>query len=296
MLAEKLSTCTVCGSDELSDYLECKDHFVSGESFQISICNVCGFAFTNPRPSLTAIDPYYDSDEYVSHSKTSAGTINRLFHIARIYTLAHKKRLLNKYSTGRTILDYGCGTGEFLEQMNKSGRACFGIEPNDVARAEANKKKGMTIRDESALDEFMSSSINAISMWHVLEHVYPLKERLLQFHEILDREGTLFVALPNMKSYDARHYGRFWAAWDLPRHVHHFNPETIKTLMHNSGFKYIAAKPMLLDAFYISMLSEKYKHGTTKNLIALANGLKSNLNAFFKDNNYSSLIYIFKKS
>ena len=296
MRSEKLTSCTVCGSNELSEYIECKDHFVSGEFFRVSICNSCGFAFTNPRPLLSDIAPYYDSAEYVSHSKTTAGMINRLFHIARMYTLAHKKRLLNKYSTGKSILDYGCGTGEFLEQMNKSGWSCFGIEPNTTAREAAGNKEGLIIRDESGLDEFRPSSISAISMWHVLEHVYPLRERLHSFHEILDREGTLFVALPNMQSYDAQHYGRFWAAWDLPRHVHHFNPSTIKTLMHNSGFKFIAAKPMLLDAFYISMLSEKYKHGSTRNFLALAYGLKSNLNAFFKDYNYSSLIYIFKKS
>jgi predicted SAM-dependent methyltransferase len=139
-------------------------------------------------------------------------------------------------------------------------------------------------------------TLDSISMWHVLEHVYPLDERLKIFHRILKEEGMLFVAVPNMLSHDAQKYGRFWAAWDVPRHIHHFSPSSIKQLFENSGFEFIRSKPMLLDAFYISMLSEKYKHGHSNIFRAVTTGLHSNLKAHFGNRNYSSLIYIFKKS
>ena len=296
MNLETLHQCSVCHSSSISDYLNCTDHFVSGEAFSLCKCDECGFVFTNPRPALSDIAPYYESDEYVSHSKTSAGLINRLFHLSRYYTLSHKKRILRRFSKGNKLLDYGCGTGDFLEIMRRSGWNCFGIEPNSQAREKANQKKGLKITDETELSSYEGETFHSISMWHVLEHVYPLEERLKTFHHILKEEGMLFVAVPNMLSFDAQKYGRYWAAWDVPRHVHHFSPSSIKQLFENSGFEYVNSKPLLLDAFYISMLSEKYKHGKSNVFQAGINGLRSNLKAYFGNRNYSSLIYIFKKS
>jgi len=264
--------------------------------FTISRCKHCGFVFTNPRPTLKEITPYYDSDAYISHSKTSAGLINRLFHLSRIYTLSYKKRIVSTYSTGRSILDYGCGTGDFLGAMQKSKWNCSGIEPNTTARTEAEQNYNFKIFEESALSDFSPGSFNAITLWHVMEHIYPLKERIRKFHEILDEKGTLFVAVPNMRSFDAKYYQKYWAALDVPRHIYHFTPDTIKQLMNTFGFEHVKTRPMILDAFYISMLSEKYKNGKPKNLNAVLNGFRSNISARMGQGNYSSLIYIFKKS
>jgi 2-polyprenyl-3-methyl-5-hydroxy-6-metoxy-1,4-benzoquinol methylase len=296
MTLETLNHCAICNSENISAFLNCTDHFISKEEFQISRCDKCGFHFTNPRPSPDSIGPYYESNKYVSHSKTSAGLVNRLFHLSRIYTLSYKKNIVKKYCQGKSILDYGCGTGEFIGSMEKTGWNCYGIEPNPSARAMANNNCNFNVTDESGLDNIPESSLDAISLWHVLEHVYPLQERIMTFRKLLNEKGMLFVALPNMMSYDAKRYGRYWAAWDVPRHIHHFNPASIQLLMNDHGFELIKIKPMLLDAFYISMLSEKYKNQRSKNLIAAYFGIRSNIEAFFKDRNYSSLIYIFKKS
>jgi 2-polyprenyl-3-methyl-5-hydroxy-6-metoxy-1,4-benzoquinol methylase len=269
---------------------------VSGENFTLSICEDCGFVFTNPRPFISDAAPYYESEAYVSHSKTKAGMINNLFHLSRLYTIAYKKRIIRKYSKGKNILDYGCGTGEFLKSMASSGYHCHGIEPNLQAREKASSDKRLIVNDESDLKNIKDGSLHVITLWHVLEHVYPLRERLNAFERMLADEGMLFVAVPNMLSYDAKKYGPHWAAWDVPRHVHHFSPRSIKRLLENQGFEFVESKALLLDAFYISMLSEKYAHGKSKNFHAMINGLKSNLKAFVGDHNYSSLIYIFKKS
>lgn len=173
---------------------------------------------------------------------------------------------------------------------------CSGIEPNAGARESANQKIDFKISDEAGISKIAEGSLDAISLWHVFEHVYPIEERLVSFHKLLSEKGILFVALPNMDSYDAKRYGKFWAAWDVPRHIYHFNPASIKTMMKNHGFELVTTKPMILDAFYISMLSEKYKNGSPRNFNALLHGIISNCSAFMKDKNYSSLIYIFKKS
>lgn len=296
MSVEIVSNCPLCDSGEKGEFLKCKDHFVSGETFTLSRCKSCGFCYTDPRPDPESSSRYYESDKYVSHSKTSKGITNSLFHLARKFTLRSKRRIVSRYSSGKTILDYGCGTGEFLSSMKESAWFARGIEPNQTARDHAREKYGLEVYDQSGMEGIPNESLDAITLWHVLEHIYPLKDRIDSFHSKLKKDGTLIVAVPNMNSYDARRYGKFWAAYDVPRHIYHFVPETITRLMSESGFTHIKTKGMILDAFYISLLSEKYKHGTDKFLKAVFYGLISNINAFGGNRNYSSLIYIFKKS
>jgi len=291
-----VTSCPVCGSTDKSLFQICKDHFVSCESFNISRCDSCGFCFTDPRPSHTESIKYYNSEKYVSHSKTTRGITNVLFHRARGYTLAFKKRLVSKYTREKIILDYGCGTGDFLSVMKENGWNTLGIEPNPDARTHANEKHSLNVYDEGALEGIPDHSLGTITLWHVLEHIYPLNDRIGTFHDKLQDDGTLIVAVPNMNSYDAKHYGKYWAAYDVPRHIYHFVPDTMIKLMSQSGFSHVKSKAMVLDAFYISLLSEKYKNGSNNFIRSLFVGLLSNLSAFWGNKNYSSLIYIFKKA
>ncbi len=194
------------------------------------------------------------------------------------------------------ILDYGCGTGEFLFSMKKSSWSVSGIEPNAIVRKIALEDYMLDVKDEPDFERVDSGSLDVITLWHVLEHIYPIHERLVSFSEKLKDDGILIAAVPNMKSLDARKYGRYWAAWDVPRHIHHFDRASIEFLFKAHGFQLISVRPMLLDAFYISMLSEKYKFGSSNILKAFLKGLQSNTSAFLNTGNYSSLIYIFKKS
>ena len=219
-----------------------------------------------------------------------------LFHQARKITIRSKRNLVRKYSSSGSILDYGCGTGEFLAEMKTSGFTCIGLEPNSLARESAVSSYNLDVIDEGGIDNIESGSLGCISLWHVLEHVYPLEQRVKEFFDKLEPGGTLIVALPNMLSYDAKKYGEFWAAYDVPRHIHHFTPSSVHRLMENAGFDHIKTRPMFFDAFYISLLSEKYRHGHEKYINAFFTGLRSNLSAFFGKGNYSSLIYIFKKA
>ncbi len=273
----------------------CKDYLVSGDDFEITACTDCGFQFTNPRPEDDKLSDYYESEDYVSHSETKKGLINRLFLMARKYTLKKKLRTVRKYSSGNRILDIGCGSGSFLDVCKSSGYEACGLEPDEGAREFALKHYGLEVKPIENFLQLEENTIDVITMWHVLEHVSDLRLYFQRFKEILDEKGTLFIALPNPESKDAQMYGKYWAAFDVPRHLYHFRQTDIKNIAEQYGFHLETALPMKLDAYYICMLSEKHKSGKSKLIRSFFKGMKSNLYARRNDKNYSSLIYVFKQ-
>ncbi|MCD4683198.1 MAG: class I SAM-dependent methyltransferase [Bacteroidales bacterium] len=289
-----LSKCPVCNKSELSIFLSTKDYFLTNEDFDIVKCNSCGFKFTNPRPNESDIGKYYESSEYISHSNVKQGFVNQLYQLIRKITINRKIGIINQYFKKGSILDIGCGTGEFLNSLKLQNYDTIGIEPNEIARKHAIEKYDLEVLDEEGLDKLEKDKFDVITLWHVLEHVFHLDERINQIKQLLSKDGILIVALPNSNSWDAKHYKQYWAAFDCPRHLYHFDQVSVKNLFLEFGFELIKSTPMIFDAFYICMLSEKYKTGKSNMIKAFFYGLKSNLSAMFNQNNYSSIIYILK--
>lgn len=289
---ERLDNCPVCSKTDLKNFLICKDNTVSQESFVIVECVNCSFKFTNPRPDKDSIGSYYESEDYISHSNTSSGLISKAYQTVRSITIGQKVDLINKHSQAKgKLLDYGCGTGHFLTACKKDGWQISGIEPSDKARAQAEEQTGEKIGtgDLSALEP---ASFDIITLWHVLEHVHDLNGLMTSFASLLKPDGKLIIAVPNSDSFDAQMYKEYWAAYDVPRHLYHFNQATMKRLLKKHKFQLVETKPMMFDSYYVSMLSEKYKQGRTNIVKSVINGLKSNLHAMQHQKNYSSLIYI----
>ena len=282
---------------ETSPFLSVQDHTVSGEKFILVNCVSCGFLFTADPPAADKIGNYYQSDAYISHTDSHEGMFNKLYQLVRKITLFSKRKIVEQYSGIRKgkVLDYGCGTGAFLKEMKISGWETLGVEPDPGARQRAIDLTGSQIEDPSALTKMSDNNFDAITLWHVLEHVHDLGLVLSKFHQILNDKGILLIAVPNHKSFDAKHYGAHWAAYDVPRHLYHFSPDTISQLLFKYGFKRVGIKPMWFDAFYVSMLSEQYRNGKMKIIPAFLTGLISNLQALFKPGTCSSQIYIFRK-
>lgn len=293
MQLESIKTCPVCQKEELATFLTCKDYLVSQQNFTIQACLSCGFKLTNPRPDGTSIGQFYKSDQYVSHNDESKGLINKLYRLVRQYTLKSKLKLINNLNqgTGR-LLDIGCGTGSFLEAANKEGWQIAGVEPDSDARTLSAQR--LKIRVGEDIEEIdTNNSFNIITLWHVLEHIPTLDQTLQNIRQRLAPNGTLILALPNNASWDAQRYQEYWAAYDVPRHLHHFEPDTITKLLLRHGFRLEAKKPMYFDSFYIAMLSTRYRDGKTNMVESFINGLRSNW-AATKTGQYSSLIYIFR--
>ncbi len=272
-----------------------KDHSVSKESFNIMVCDNCNFHFTNPRPDKDEIGKYYESEEYISHSDKANSPINLIYKIARKYALSTKKKLINsvaKDKKGR-ILDYGCGTGYLLETMKSDGWKTFGIEPNDKARELASQK--VKVKETIEQLDLKNKKFDIITLWHVLEHIHDLNSTIKTLKTILKEKGKIIIAVPNIESYEESIFGEEWAAYDVPRHLYHFSQDTMKTLMLKHGLKIKQIYPMKLDAYYISLLSNKYKFKKNKFLSSFITGYKSNTYANNNKNNYSSLIYVIKK-
>ena len=290
---EELIQCPVCGSQELDPFLSTRDFFLSGEEFTISKCGKCGFRFTNPRPEANELGRYYQSTDYISHSNTRKGLFASVYQLVRKYTLSRKYALLRKFHQQGKILDIGCATGQFLNYMESRGWVATGIEPDEKTRNRAISEFGLKVFPEDQLNVFENASFDVISMWHVLEHVSMLDQRMEQLKRLLKPGGTLIVALPNCNAYDARKYGMFWAGYDVPRHLYHFTSSDVEFLFGKYGFKIIRVLPMWFDAFYVSLLSEKYKSGKMRWIRALWNGFWSNLKSGQK-NGFSSHIYVLK--
>lgn len=289
---ERLEECPVCGSSHFNNFMICQDYTVSQESFAIVECKKCHFKFTNPRPSERNVGKYYQSEAYISHSNSKKGWINRAYHLVRMYTLRQKLSLINSLvKNNKTILDIGCGTGMFLKICKQNGWQVAGVEPDPGARNQAKELVQSSV-EEDILLAYDGKVFDVITMWHVLEHVHELEKVIIKLQKLLAPEGTIVVAVPNCESLDAKIYQEKWAAYDVPRHLYHFSPNSIKTLFKKYKLKVKETLPMKLDAFYVSLLSTQYKEGKTNYVEALKTGYASNKWAKHNGNNYSSLIYL----
>ncbi len=292
------TSCPVCKNNQIEEIFSAKDYTVSGEFFRILKCENCTLLFTQNVAEQNEIGKYYASENYISHSDTQVGFVNKLYHLIRKNTLQSKKYLIEK-ETGRSngnMLDIGCGTGAFLHTMKSNGWKITGLEPDETARAKAKTLYGIEPQPSHNILDLPSNSYNAITMWHVLEHVHQLHEYVEQLKNMLTDDGKIFIAVPNHTSYDAQHYGQFWAAYDVPRHLYHFSPVSIKQLVEQHGLTIKKIKPMWFDSFYVSLLSEQYKNGKGNLVKAFLIGLASNFKTIINSKKCSSLIYILEKS
>jgi 2-polyprenyl-3-methyl-5-hydroxy-6-metoxy-1,4-benzoquinol methylase len=295
MTLETVGLCPICKGTSFQYFSTCTDHTTSQENFELVRCSDCSFLVTSPRPTEESIIKYYESNRYISHTGGSKGFIDRIYRLARTYALNQKRKLVESYSRKDTILDYGSGTGSFLNHCLTNSWKAEGIEPSDQARSKTPSNLVIHSDIKSISEE---KKFTAITLWHVLEHVHQLNQTLTQLIQRLEKDGVLFIAVPNHDSHDAILYKNHWAAYDVPRHLWHFRKKNISQLLAHHGLTVVDIKPMKLDSFYVSLLSEQYRSPQRSKLNHIINGfingLISNLKARRKMN-YSSLIYIAKR-
>ena len=271
--------------------MKIKDLFLTQEDFEIIETEIPGIFQTVPLPQ--DLGRYYESKDYISHHQDSGSLKEKLYKFLQIFNLSYKKHILTDFiGKGKTVLDYGCGAGEFVKFIEKDFKV-LGFEPNESARTAAKNKISKSKIIDS-LTTIENQSLDAITLWHVFEHIDNQSDILQTFYNKLKDNGLLIIAVPNHTSDDAKRYKEFWAAYDVPRHVYHFSKSGMEKLMNNENWKLKKIKPLLLDSFYISMLSAKYKKSRLFWLKGMFYGMISNIKAS-KNGEFSSLIYIIEK-
>ena len=293
----KIDTCPLCSGQQLEHALTCTDYYASGETFEVIRCVHCGFLMTQNAPVEAEIGKYYETPDYISHSDTQKGLMNRVYHWVRQYMLSQKARLVKqaaKMPKG-TILDYGTGTGYFANTMVRKGWIVKAIEKSPQARTFAKEHFGLDVDAETALPHYEAATFDVVTLWHVMEHLEHLNEMWNTLHRILKERGVLIVAVPNPNSYDAQKYKEWWAAYDVPRHLWHFSPSVMQKFGAKHGFILEAEHPMPFDAFYVSMLTEKYKGSKLSFIKGLWAGTCAWFSALGKKERSSSMIYVFRK-
>ncbi|UFH47191.1 class I SAM-dependent methyltransferase [Flavobacterium galactosidilyticum] len=274
-------------------FLTVKDYSVSQETFDLYHDEDLDMLITYPQPSLENLGKYYESVDYISHTDSKRSLFEKCYHFIKSIALKNKLNLVNSLQLEKgNILDIGAGTGDFLSVVKENGWNTIGVEPSEKAKAIA-KKKGVSFVDQTS--ELENNSLDVITMWHVLEHVPNLDNQIKELKRLLKPNGSLIIAVPNFKSFDAKHYGNFWAAYDVPIHFWHFSKSAIKKLFAKEDMKLVQVLPMKFDSFYVSLLSEKYKNGKMNFVKAFFIGLQSNWKAK-KNFEYSSHIYVLKNN
>ncbi|MEW5676498.1 class I SAM-dependent methyltransferase [Flavobacterium enshiense] len=270
-------------------FIRVKDYSVSGESFDLLLDEELQLLKTHPQPSLEKLPSYYESDDYISHTDGKRSLFEKVYHIIKRKAIRDKVALITKQQPNKgKLLDIGAGTGDFLQEAKNQNWLITGIEPNAKAKAIA-VSKGVSFAE--SLEVLEHHSFDVITMWHVLEHVPDLEKQISELKRLLKPSGTIIIAVPNFKSFDAQHYGKFWAAYDVPRHLWHFSKTAIEKLFDKENVKLVKVLPMVFDSFYVSLLSEKYKTGKMNFVKGFINGLRSNVKA--KQNfEFSSHIYV----
>jgi 2-polyprenyl-3-methyl-5-hydroxy-6-metoxy-1,4-benzoquinol methylase len=288
--------CPGCQSENIRALFFAQDHTVSQKDFEVWECGACLLRFTQDVPDEASIAAYYQSEDYISHSNTSQGLINRLYQEVRKITLSQKKKKITRLSRRKTgkLLDIGCGTGDFAGTMQAAGWEVTGLEPDGGARELAKAQHGIAVFPSDHLYELGANQFDVITMWHVLEHVHRLHESLDQIKRSLKADGLLVVAVPNYQSNDAAHYGENWAAYDVPRHLYHFSPQAMQTLMAKHGFHVERYRRMPFDSFYVSLLSEKYQHGKSRLFAGGWSGLRTYTESLAAPKRSSSILYVIR--
>jgi|FaiFalDrversion2_1042247.scaffolds.fasta_scaffold00209_5 SAM-dependent methyltransferase len=234
--------CDLCGRDDAALYLERGDRF-STHVFQYVVCQGCGLIYLNPRPDSDSLLSYYPTHYEAYQPLQTLPRAERWKRLRAVQTLA---RFVCHYRANGRLLDIGCGTGEFLHEMQKLGWEVEGIEPNNYASAIAKKYYYLRVF-VGPVEKFESpqSTYDVITMWDVLEHLSSPSSIMRRVYYWLRDDGILIFSTPNIMSFDAYLFGKWWIGWDAPRHLYLFPPATLNRLLNQTGFRIIAKRCIL---------------------------------------------------
>ena len=272
-----------------------QDFLTTNEKFKIIEDKETRVLKTTPTPKEEDLPSYYSSEAYASHQERANTPVLWAYMRVRKIAMKSKIKLISTFSTKTgALLDFGCGLGGFLSATHAKGWTSYGIEPHQKAKTKAKKISGREVYSTIGEAQKTNKKYDVITLWHSLEHVVDLGKTIRFLYNSTKKEGKVVVAVPNHQSFDAKHYKNFWAAYDTPRHIWHFDQKSITNVFKKHGFSLERKHLMMWDAFYISILSEKNKRSRAIYFKAAVIGVISNFLSLFTGES-SSITYVFSK-
>jgi 2-polyprenyl-3-methyl-5-hydroxy-6-metoxy-1,4-benzoquinol methylase len=294
-VSEVITDCLICESSQNMPYLKVPNRFQLDQIFNLVRCKSCGFVYLSPRPDEQEMIHFYEDEDYQPHQETAKSLSEKVYQKVRIWNNKYKRTLIEKYISQGAILDYGCGTGEFLLEMQNAGWKTYGYEPAEKAVQVARQYE---IKMLESLEQ-LETPVQVITLWHVLEHIHQPTALLKSLKEKLFSSGYLIIAVPNRLSLDARIFGSHWVALDAPRHLYHFRPGDMQSFLHSAGFTIIDYKGLYFDPWYNTLLSVSLEGHNKKGLNKLltyskgfAGAILASIQGFLFQKRNSSVIYI----
>lgn len=243
------SPCPLCGRAEADCVQEAQDPApVGGDGlwFAVVQCRHCSLRYTNPRPDAESIGAFYPAD-YKPHRRPrkmeAARPSSRWGRLSG--RSAERRGELPWNGLPGRLLDFGCGGGSFLKRMADRGWDVTGLDASVGAVREVQESLGLTaLVGTLPHADLAPSSFEVVTMWHSLEHVHDPLAILAEAHRLLVPGGKLIVACPNIDSWPFRLFGPNWFGLDLPRHLCHFTPRTLRDALETGGFRVESVRPL----------------------------------------------------
>jgi len=236
---EKIN-CNLCGANDTELIYVERDRLLKlPGSFHLVRCRQCGLLYLNPRPTPEEMKFYYPTD-YAPYSIAPEDEYSRITRLDRSYGYWKRARaVIAARPQGGRLLDIGCATGNFLHMVRRLGPwEVYGLDISPEAAEYARQRFGLDIFiGEVAQACYPSAYFDAVTLWDVIEHVHDPKGTLVEIHRILKPGGLLLISTPNLWSWDARIFGRYWVGLDAPRHLFIFSPATLQKLLQKTGFR-----------------------------------------------------------
>ncbi|MBC8257126.1 MAG: class I SAM-dependent methyltransferase [Candidatus Marinimicrobia bacterium] len=245
--------CIVCGKNISTAYIEVSDRLSkSPELFQLVKCD-CNFVYLNPRPSQANISTYYNSPEYDPHNNLKNNKLGKLYKLVQSVALRFKFRRISSFHKSGKILDVGGGNGEFAAFMALQGWKV--VLQDKISKIDNLRDRENIIAVQNLEKIKKDECFNVITLWHSLEHIHNIEELYSQINRLLKPDGILLIAIPNINAPEKPFFNNKWAPFDAPRHLYHFQLNTLNELCNRYKFEIVRKFSLFQDTPYNILLS-----------------------------------------
>jgi 2-polyprenyl-3-methyl-5-hydroxy-6-metoxy-1,4-benzoquinol methylase len=233
--------CNLCGSDRSHPFLQREDLSLGlGGMFRLCQCDECGLVYLNPRPTREEIIRYYP-EEYDQFNPAMVNEPSFISRWDRHYGLRKRCRAILDFKSSGRLLDIGCATGDFIHAMQRyHGWEVYGVEISPFAAQYAREHLGLEVVTGTVEEaQWPAAFFDVVTLWNVFEHLFDPWGSLRGIHRVLKDDGLLTINTPNLDSFDAKLFGRYWIGFELPRHLYVFSENTLTQLLTDTGFRVV---------------------------------------------------------